>query len=154
MNEKEFPYADLLDRPYRPLPGRKRMSLHDRAAQFAPFAALTGFDEEIAETARLTESFSGPDEEETALLDERMRFLSEHLSERPFISAICFQKDEKKTGGSFVTVEGNLKYLDEIERVITLTNGKKLKLDSILRLECPLFLQSIAERLPPKDEPN
>lgn len=154
MSEKEFPYADLLHRPYRPVPGRKRMSLHDRAAQFAPFAALTGFDDEIAETARLTESFSGPDEEETALLNERMRFLSEHLAERPFITAICFRKDEKKKGGSFVTVEGNLKYLDEIERSITLTNGKKLELDSILRLECPLFLQTIAERLPQKDESN
>ena len=127
------------------------MSLHDRAAQFAPFAALTGFDDEIAETARLTDSFSGPDEEQTELLNERMRFLSEHLSERPYITAICFRKDEKKEGGSFITVEGNLKYLDETERTITLTNGKKLELDSVLRLECPLFLQTIADRLPQED---
>ena len=56
MNEKEFPYADLLDRPYRPLPGRKRMSLHDRAAQFAPFAALTGFEDAISETAQENEA--------------------------------------------------------------------------------------------------
>ena len=152
MNEEKFPYADLLNQPYHPIPGRPRMSLHDRAAQFAPFAALTGFDDEITETARLTDSFSGPDEEQIDLLNERMQFLSEHLSEHPYITAICFRRDEKKEGGSFITVEGNLKYLDEIERTITLIDGKKLELNSILRLECPLFLQTIADRLPENEK--
>ena len=150
MNEKEFPYADILSVPYRPVPDRPRMSLRDRAAQFAPFAALTGFDDEIAETARLTDSFDGPDEVEASLLNDRLRLLSEHLTERPFISLICFRPDERKAGGSFVTVEGNAKYLDEVERSITLTNGKKIALDSILRMESPLFLHSIAENLPKK----
>ena len=148
MKQDPFPYADILDTPYRPVPGRPQMPRRDRAAQFAPFAALTGFDDEISETARLTDSFSGPDELQTALLDERMRLLAEHLDERPFITAVCFRPDEKKKGGAFVTVEGNVKYLDMTARVITLTDGKKLNMDSLLRLECPLFLQNIADRLP------
>jgi len=152
VNEKDNPYADLLKIPYRPIPGRPKMSLHDRAAQFAPFAALTGFEDEIAETARLTDSFSGPDEEQIKMLNERMQFLKEHLSERPYITAICFRKDEKKEGGAFITVEGNLKYLNETDRTITMTDGKKLDLDLMLRLECPLFLQTIADRLPRDEE--
>ncbi len=132
-------YDDIIDLPYRPVPNRPRMSLHDRAAQFAPFAALTGYGAEIDEAARLTDSRREMGEDALAVLNDRVRFLADHLDEQPTVSVVYFRKDPKKDGGAYLTMQGQVKELDEIGRTLTFSGGQTLSLDDLLQIESPLF---------------
>ena len=115
------------------------MALSDRAAQFSPFAALTGHEDSIRETARRTEAFLELDEDKKEQLDEKMHVLQEYFSEKPEILVTYFVPDEKKAGGAYVTVTGNLKRIDEYERLLILTNGKKIPMDEIVDIESDIF---------------
>lgn len=130
-------YRDIIGLPYRPSPTHPKMSLHDRAAQFAPFAALSGYEDEIDETARLTDRRITPDEEALAELDERIRFLAGCAGEQPPVSVVYFRPDERKEGGAYLTACGNLKRLDETERMLLLTGGQRIPLDDIFSIDSP-----------------
>jgi hypothetical protein len=118
------------------------MSLHDRAAQFAPFAALTGYDEMVDEEARLTDRQIEPGEEDLARLDRKLRLLAARLAagEHPQVSALVFVPDEKKAGGRYKTFTGPLRKLDAAGRKMILSGPGAppeeiaLKLDRILDL--------------------
>jgi hypothetical protein len=93
------------------------MSMHDRAAQFAPFAALVGYDDAVAETARLTESRPVLDEQEQKELDMRLRYLADHLKEQLVVHIQYFVPDERKSGGAIVEISGIVKkYLSRTEQ--------------------------------------
>ena len=134
-------YADIIGLP-RWEPGKKhpRMSLHDRAAQFAPFAALVGYDEMVDEEARLTESQVSPGESELEELDRKFRCLSEMLSagQRPEVAVLVFIPDARKAGGRYEAAAGRAKRLDPVEKkLILLGSGTppeeiSLSLDRIL----------------------
>ena len=128
------PYDDIIDLP-RPV-SRKHppMPMMKRAAQFLPFAALTGFEGEIAEAARLTETAPELGEDALAALDEALDRLRVRLPERPEITVTCFAPDEKKTGGHFETRTGHVRRLDEANRAILLTDGTRVDLDTIVEL--------------------
>lgn len=111
----------------------------DRAAQFSPFAALTGYDAAISETERLTDEWTDLVEETKAMLDMKQYYLLEIISDQPEITATYFVPDEKKAGGAYVTVTGNLKRIDEYERLLILTNGKKIPMDEIADIESDIF---------------
>ena len=106
--------------------------MHERAAQFSPFAALTGYDSAIAETARLTEQKRILGEDERERLDRCLMQLREHQSELPYIDATHFVRDARKDGGSYSTVSGNLKRLDEVGKVLYMTDGSCINIEDII----------------------
>ena len=122
-------YDDIkhLNRPQYPdLPP---MSIHDRAAQFSPFAALVGYDGAVGETERLTEKRREMSEEEIRDLNEKLAELSERLSERPRIRVMYFIPDERKEGGRYEEKEGNLRTIDSYHRMLVFTDGTKIPVD-------------------------
>ena len=111
------------------------MPIRDRAAIFSPFAALTGHAGAIAETARLTDQKMELDEDAKAELDRRQAVLLEHIAEQPEITVTWFQPDERKDGGAYRTTSGRLKRVDEVRRMLVLTDGTKILLDDVVGVE-------------------
>ena len=112
----------------------RRCLFLDRAAQFAPFAALTGHEAAIKETARLTEAEIELDEDSKELLDIRLRQLQEHLAEHPEVSVTYFRPDEKKAGGVYETVTGKVKKVDEYVGELVFTDGRRIGLGTMIEL--------------------
>jgi hypothetical protein len=112
-----------------------QMQMIDRAAQFSPFAALTGHDEAISETARLTDTWTEPDEDRKKELDEAMRIIFSRLEDEPEISCTCFQPDERKSGGTYITLTGKVKKVDGFSHHIILRDGKIIDTRYIISLE-------------------
>ena len=115
-------YADIIGLPHHQSSKRPHMSLHDRAAQFAPFAALSGYDEMVGEEARLTERQVTPGESDLDSLDRKFRRLADLFShkQRPVVSALVFMPDPCKAGGRYETVTGRAKKLDLYEKKLIL----------------------------------
>jgi len=132
-------YDDMLHLPHHVSPTRLPMSMKDRAAQFSPFAALTGYDDTILETARRTEERITLDENALNILDLKYQIISEHLQERPEVVFTYFVPDEKKDGGAYVEVTGTVKRVDALERVIFLNSGTKIPMDEICDMQSEVF---------------
>lgn len=112
------------------------MSLHDRAAQFAPFAALTGHDSAIKETARLTQEWRELDEEIKNILDEKLRIVQDMLpGNQPQITVTYFCPDERKAGGAYVTVTGIVKKIDCCEHSIVMTDNRQIPMEEVYGIE-------------------
>ena len=131
------PYDAIIALPHHVSVRRHGMSRHDRAAQFAPFAALTGHDAAIQETARLTDGKIELDEERKAVLNRTLQFLMDHIALQPEITVTYFLPDSKKDGGSYTVVSGNFKKIDVFAHSLILTNGTAIPMEQILRLEQP-----------------
>ena len=99
-------YDDIINLPHHVSPTRQRMSMHDRAAQFAPFAALVGYDDAVAETARLTEARPELDEQEQRAINERLAYIADHIDEQPEVFIRYFVPDERKSGGEILEFNG------------------------------------------------
>lgn len=132
-------YEDIINLPHHVSKTRPQMSMLDRAAQFSPFAALTGYDAAIKETGRLTDEKIELGEEAKAALDRKQAYLMEMIGEQPEISITYFLPDARKSGGAYVTITGNLKRFDEYERLMILTDSRKIPMDDIADIECDLF---------------
>ena len=132
-------YDDITSLPHPTSAKHPRMSISNRAAQFSPFAALTGYDAAVSETARLTESRTELDEQGKALLDERLQLLREALATRPQVDIIYFQPDLRKFGGEYVHHSGRLCRIDPIESSILFVDGLRVAIDDIYDIESPLF---------------
>lgn len=128
------PYDDIIDRPRPVSKKHPPMPMTKRAAQFLPFAALTGFEGEIAEAARLTEPVPELGEDALVALDEQLALLRQRLSEQPEITLTRFIPDEKKTGGHYESQTGSVRRLDEVHRLLILTDGAKIDIDTIVEL--------------------
>ena len=135
--DEGFPYEDIVDLPHHVSETRPQMSMVDRAAQFSPFSALTGYEAAIQETARLTEEMCFLDEDSKAELDRKLRALIELPSENRTVTITYFQPDEKKNGGAYVTAAGVIKKIDDIERIVCMMEGKKIAIDTIVAVESP-----------------
>ena len=116
-------YEDILYLPHHVSGTRRQMSMTDRAAQFSPFAALTGYDAAIRETARLTEEEIELDEYEVAELNRKLQWLAEHKDAE--VSIVHFIKDAKKEGGAYVKDTGILKKIDEHTHTLVLVCGQE-----------------------------
>lgn len=125
-------YDDIINLPHPTSPRHPRMSMIDRAAQFTPFQALSGYGDAIQETARITGEKAELTEEEKAVLDEKLRFLAATGSEAAFT---YFQPDGRKSGGAYVTALGAVKKLDPLEGRLILTDGTVIPIDDILEIE-------------------
>lgn len=132
-------YEDIIHLPHHVSSKRPPMPMADRAAQFSPFAALTGYDDAIRETGRLTEQKVHLDEEALATLDEKFHVLQEHLDECPEIQFTYFKPDERKMGGTYITASGIVKKIQKYERQLILEDGSVIPIDDILEMESPIF---------------
>jgi hypothetical protein len=132
-------YDDIIDLPY-PFPSRyPRMSMIDRGAQFSPFAALTGYDAVILETARLTDSEIQLDEDAIHALNEKILLLTEILPQQPNVTITYFRGDDRKSGGAYRSVSGNVLKIDPIKRQITLHCGARISFENIYDLQSDCF---------------
>ena len=132
-------YREIIDLPHHVSKTRPQMSMSDRAAQFAPFAALTGYDSAIKETGRLTDEKIELDEEALTDLNMRYQLLVDALDEEPEVEITYFKPDERKSGGEYVTVTGTVKKVDDFERLITMQNGTKIPTDDVLAVDWDFF---------------
>ena len=140
MNEKDpHRYDDIIGLPRFVSRGRKHMSNYDRAAQFAPFDALTGYDEAIEETGRTTEDEAVLGENEMQVLDMRFRIIQEHLSQRPVIFLRYFEPDLYKEGGAYREETVRVKKIDLNQRILISEEKKRYDLDSIVSVNGDLF---------------
>ena len=139
MEESRKKYADIIDLPHHQSDTRPKMSNYDRAAQFSPFAALTGHADSIKETARLTDDYSEPSEEMKAIMNEKILFLMEQLENQPEITITFFKPDEKKQGGAYITITGVVKKIKTYERQIQMTTGDLIPIDMIFGIDGEIF---------------
>lgn len=124
-------YEDIMMMPRHVSTTRAPMGRWNRAAQFSPFAALTGYDAEISEAMRVTypKLYLSVDMQEE--INEKLVELVEGIAQQPQVSLTYFVRDLKKSGGEYVTAVGQLKRFDEYERSLVLTDGRKIPVDEI-----------------------
>lgn len=125
-------YDDIINLPHYESKTRKRMSLEARSAQFAPFAALTGYDEKVKETARLTDEQKELNEEQFSIINCKLQIIKEHIKERPLISFTIFIKDKLKDGGSYSTLVGNVRKIDEVNQEVIFVDKTKINFKDII----------------------
>lgn len=141
--EYDLPYPEGVDYPY------KRMSMLDRAAQFASFKALSGYEDAVNEAARLTDAKIELDEATIDLLNAKIQILQDHIAEEPEITVTYFLPDKKKAGGKYITTSGKLKRIDDYERVIQFTDRKSIPMDDILKLDGTIFSDLLYDEIGP-----
>lgn len=132
MNNK---YSDMLHMPHHVSDKRNKMSIKDRAAQFSPFAALTGHDAAIRETARLTDKRIILDESEKNILDEGLKIIASNIGNEPEISLVYFREDELKDGGSYEEITDIVVKIDYYGRVIVMKSGISVNFDDIYKID-------------------
>ena len=139
-------YDDMLNLKRPQYPDLPPMSIHDRAAQFSPFAALVGYEDAVAETERLTDRKREMSEEEIRDLNEKLQMLEERLSapsetrwenadSRPHICALYFEPDKKKEGGRYVEKEGALRTIDSYNRMLVFSDGEQIPIDQTYSIQ-------------------
>ena len=128
-------YDDIINLPHHQSKNRPRMSNYDRAAQFSPFAALKGYDDEIDEAARIIDEKWDIDGERVTDINEKLLLLRETVKQHPLVRITYFQKDEKKAGGVYLTTEARLKKLSEYDRMLFFDNNFTISFDDIFSIE-------------------
>ena len=119
-------YADIINLPHHVSKSRPQMSISDRATQFSPFAALTGYDAAIEETGRLTDSFIELDENRKSFLDEKLQLIEKNIEKQPKVIITYFKPDEKKEGGTYIDITGFVKKIDDYEQCIVMKYNMKI----------------------------
>lgn len=132
-------YDDILFLPHPTSNKHPRMSLQERAAQFSPFAALTGHQAVLREAARQTQERRLLDEYEQDALARKLALLREHLAEEPEVQLFYFKEDARKEGGEYVRQEGRVKKLDLFRRALVMADGTRVPLDDLFGMEGALF---------------
>ena len=132
-------YDDIIMLPHHVSKKHPQMSLLNRAAQFSPFAALTGHDAAIQETQRLTDSFIEIGGSREIKLNEQLLLIRHNLDKRPELKITYFQPDERKSGGSYITVCGRIKKIDEYNHQIVFVDGTVLPIAHIFSMQGELF---------------
>lgn len=127
-------YDDIISLPHPDPEFHPRMSEMDRAAQFAPFAALTGYDEMVSEKSRCTDERIELDEEQCLSLNEALSDVISRIGKYPAVAVTWFRKDSRKSGGAYVRSEGRVRDVELPGRLMILTDGRKICLDDIVSL--------------------
>ncbi len=127
-------YENIINLSHHVSNKHEQMSIEARAAQFAPFAALTGYGDEVKETERITVQKIELDEENKKILDNKIQEIISNKNKINMVSIVYFIKDEKKDGGEYVTVNAGIKNVDKYRRLIILNNGKLVPIDDILSI--------------------
>ena len=132
-------YDDIINLPNPTPTCRPRMSALDRAAQFAPFAALTGYEAVVAEAARLTDDRLELSEDMKIILNDKMQMIVDNIDKEPFVTIKYFVPDKRKAGGAYVEVSGIVKEIDEYERCIVMTDGIKIPIEQVRAIDGELL---------------
>lgn len=128
-------YDDIINLPHHISKKHPRMSLEDRSAQFASFAALTGYEDAINETSRITNDRIELDEELKLILNRKLQEIKKKINKKNNITITYFIPDSKKTGGRYVTTRGIVKKIDEYKRIIILEDKKEILISSIIEIK-------------------
>ena len=139
MENNEQKYADIFHMPHHVSTKRPQMSQKDRAAQFAPFAALTGHDEAIKETARLTDERIELDEGTLDILNDKLQIILDNLEAEPVVTITFFKADAKKAGGAYIEHSGVIKKIDDFERTVVFTDKVVIPIEDILDIQGAIF---------------
>ena len=142
MPEQKTPYAEILTLPHHKAANRPHMSMHDRAAQFSPFAALTGFDGVIAETGRMTDRKAELSESQMILLNQKLTLIDDTIQDgyHPVVTVVYFVPDARKEGGSYQEYIGKVRLVDAVERKLVFlaenerSAGMEIPIDDILEI--------------------
>lgn len=134
MND-EHKYDDIINLEHHVSTKHSRMSLENRSAQFAPFSALTGYEEAVKEEARITESRIDIDEEAKIEVNEKLNYIMKHLDKNIIVSVTYFEKDKKKQGGSYKTIKGIIKKIDDSRKTIEMQTGEIIKIEELKKIE-------------------
>ena len=135
----DHPYADIIDMPHHVSKDRPHLSMHQRAAQFSPFAALVGYEDVIEETTRQTDLKRELDETEKAELDRKLSVIAAHLTERPIVVIEYFVPDKTKAGGEYVFKSGTVVKILPVQKVLVLGDGTKIRIEDIANISGELF---------------
>lgn len=127
-------YEDIINMPHHVSTTRAQMSRRNRAAQFAPFAALTGYEDAVCETARHTDSKGELCEDDAEELNKKIRLLGARVAAKPFCEVTYFVPDKRKIGGKYATVSGNVRFIEEATRQLVFCGGLRIPLDDIVKI--------------------
>ncbi len=139
VDRKIEDYQDIINLPHHVSKSRPHMPMADRAAQFSPFAALSGYGAAVRETERLTDQRVELNEDEQQKISVRLALLRSCLQELPTVEFTYFIPDEKKTGGEYSTVTGIVKKMDEFQKVIIMMDGTKIPIKEIIGVSGAMF---------------
>lgn len=132
-------YEDIITLPHHRSKLRSHMSMHDRAAQFSPFAALTGFESAITETGRITDHRLELEEYGKSVLDTKLTQLIEQVKQQPHVSILFFQPDARKAGGAYTEVTGQIRKIDLYRQKIIMMDGSEIPTGEIISIESDGF---------------
>lgn len=132
-------YDDIISLPHHESAKHPKMPALDRAAQFMPFAALTGHNAAVMETERLTDARMELDEMKKEELNEHLQFIKEQLLQKPQISITYFLPDTQKNGGAYLTITGTVKKIEQTRHQVIMENGTVIPMDDIYEIESTLF---------------
>lgn len=136
MNDADLhKYDDIINLPHHVSSTRPHMSIEERAAQFSPFAALTGHEDAIKETARQTEREIILDENELEILDEKLKAILSDKSDNKNIKVVYYVPDENKNGGKYVECSGRVKKMDEYRHVLVMEDGTEINVGRIADIQ-------------------
>ena len=133
------PYDDIIHLPHHVSRNHSQMPLRDRAAQFAPFAALTGYEAAVGETARLTTERRELDAQEAEELNRRLTDLAVRLKDRPEVTVEYFVPDDRKAGGAYVTVAGRVRNISVSEKTLVMEDGTEIPMEDIVSMTGEIF---------------
>ena len=128
-------YDDIINLPHHISKKHPQMSIESRSAQFAPFAALTGYSDEIIETARLTDNKIELAEDEIFRINNKLNQIISKISEKPLVNFTYFVPDSKKTGGKYVTLQSRVVKIDDYKQVLILENEQAIPINSIIDID-------------------
>lgn len=136
---KTFPYEDIIDLPPHISEKHPQPTMLERAARFAPFAAITGYEEMVLEEARVTQAKTELDENTLAILNEKLNLLRDALPLDQQVRITYFEPDLKKAGGTYKKINGVMKRIEDLERFVLMTDGRKIPIDDISEIESEIF---------------
>lgn len=140
MND-EHKYDDIINLEHHVSKTHKQMSIEERSAQFAPFAALTGYEDEVKETERITERMIEITEDIRSILDEKIRLIQSKIAEQPNVTITYFVPDINKQGGKYQTINGIIKKIDNYEKKLILTSNTEICIKDIIEISSNIFKQ-------------
>jgi hypothetical protein len=137
--KEEFPYEDIVNLPPHVSERHPRPTMTERAARFAPFAAITGYEEMVVEEARITESFIELDEMAIETINNKLNLLKSRIKEEPKVSITYFERDSKKRGGRYITANGVVKSINVYENTILMADNRVFEVTNILDIDGEIF---------------